>query len=107
MKSVGEVMAISRCFEEAIQKALRMTDQGALGFDGRGYDADPEILVNPTDQRIYVIAAALDQGYSIDRLFELTNIDRWFLHRFATIVRCQKRMSLVMLPDSDLYSLRQ
>ncbi|KAA0187713.1 Carbamoyl-phosphate synthetase (Glutamine-hydrolysing) [Fasciolopsis buskii] len=100
MKSVGEVMAISRCFEEAIQKALRMTDQGALGFDGRGYDADPEILVNPTDQRIYVIAAALDQGYSIDRLFELTNIDRWFLHRFATIVRCQKRMSLI--PESTI-----
>ncbi|TPP64114.1 Carbamoyl-phosphate synthetase (Glutamine-hydrolysing) [Fasciola gigantica] len=103
MKSVGEVMAISRCFEEAIQKALRMTDQGALGFDGRGYVADEEVLVNPTDQRIYVLAAALQQGYSVDRLSELTNIDRWFLHRFMTIVQCQKRLSQV--PDSTVKKL--
>ncbi|VDP70242.1 unnamed protein product [Echinostoma caproni] len=97
MKSVGEVMAISRCFEEAMQKALRMTDQGAVGFDGRGYTTDEEILVNPTDQRIYVLAAALHEGYSVDRLFELTKIDRWFLYRFSAIVQCQKKLNEVSI----------
>ncbi|NXK89198.1 PYR1 protein, partial [Formicarius rufipectus] len=78
MKSVGEVMAIGRNFEEAFQKALRMVDENCVGFD-------PTELETPTDKRIFVLAAALQAGYSIERLYELTKIDRWFLHKMKNI----------------------
>uniref|UniRef100_A0A8D2JFS3 Carbamoyl-phosphate synthetase 2, aspartate transcarbamylase, and dihydroorotase n=1 Tax=Varanus komodoensis TaxID=61221 RepID=A0A8D2JFS3_VARKO len=84
MKSVGEVMAIGRSFEEAFQKALRMVDENCVGFDHTVKPASDE-LETPTDKRIFVLAAALRAGYSIERLYELTKIDRWFLHKMKSI----------------------
>ena len=88
MKSVGEVMAIGRTFEEAIQKGLRMIGQGMHGFVGNKDIEDIIIekeLSVPTDMRIFVIAMAFYKGYSIDRVFELTRIDRWFLGKLKNI----------------------
>lgn len=89
MKSVGEVMAIGRTFEEAIQKGLRMIGQGMHGFVGNKKLNVPDIdhsLSEPTDKRIFVVAQALRQGYTVERIHELTKIDRWFLHKLNNIV---------------------
>ena len=89
MKSVGEIMSIGRSFEEIIQKGLRMIGQGMHGFVGnedlRFDDLDHE-LSHPTDLRIFAIAQALEEGYTIDRIYELTKIDPWFLERLKNIV---------------------
>nr|XP_032828845.1 CAD protein isoform X2 [Petromyzon marinus] len=85
MKSVGEVMAVGRCFEEAFQKALRMVNENCCGFDHTLKPASDEELETPTDKRIFVLAAALRAGYSVERLYELTRIDSWFLHRMRGI----------------------
>ncbi|MGN0199922.1 MAG: carbamoyl-phosphate synthase (glutamine-hydrolyzing) large subunit [Candidatus Cryptobacteroides sp.] len=88
MKSVGEVMAIGRNFEEAIQKGLRMIGQGANGFVCNKPYKDEDLddaLRNPTDTRIFAIAAALQSGYSVDRIHELTKIDKWFLDKLDNI----------------------
>ncbi|MDE6563239.1 MAG: carbamoyl-phosphate synthase (glutamine-hydrolyzing) large subunit [Muribaculaceae bacterium] len=89
MKSVGEVMAIGRTFEEAIQKGLRMIGQGMHGFiENRDFNI-PDIdaaLQTPTDRRIFVIAKAFAEGYTVDRIHELTKIDRWFLFKLRKIV---------------------
>ncbi|MCH5173374.1 MAG: carbamoyl-phosphate synthase (glutamine-hydrolyzing) large subunit, partial [Bacteroidales bacterium] len=88
MKSVGEVMAIGRTFEEAIQKGLRMIGQGANGFvcnkPYRQEDLD-DALSNPTDTRIFAIAAAFEAGYSAERIHQLTKIDRWFIDKLENI----------------------
>ncbi len=88
MKSVGEVMSIGRTFEEAIQKGLRMIGQGMHGFLGNRdlsfNDLDKE-LAEPTDMRIFVIADAMEKGYSVDRIHQLTQIDRWFLYKLMNI----------------------
>ena len=88
MKSVGEVMAIGRTFEEAIQKGLRMIGQGANGFvcnkPFRAEDLD-EVLRHPTDTRIFAIAAAFEAGYGVERIHRLTRIDRWFLDKLENI----------------------
>ncbi|KIO44520.1 carbamoyl-phosphate synthase (glutamine-hydrolyzing) large subunit [Sanguibacteroides justesenii] len=87
MKSVGEIMAIGRSFEEAIQKGIRMIGQGMHGFVGnrvRVKDIDEE-LIHPTDTRIFAIAAAFDKGYSVEQIHEKTRIDRWFLQRLENI----------------------
>ncbi len=89
MKSVGEVMAIGRTFEEAIQKGLRMIGQGMHGFVENKELKVPDIdhsLADPTDKRIFVISKAMRQGYTVERLHELTKIDRWFLHKLHNIV---------------------
>uniref|UniRef100_A0A8C2MF30 Multifunctional protein CAD n=1 Tax=Cricetulus griseus TaxID=10029 RepID=A0A8C2MF30_CRIGR len=86
MKSVGEVMGIGRSFEEAFQKALRMVDENCVGFDHTVKPVSDVELETPTDKRIFVVAAALWAGYSVERLYELTRIDRWFLHRMKRIV---------------------
>lgn len=86
MKSVGEVMAIGRGFEEAFQKALRMVDENILGFDPDIKQVSDEELEQPTDKRMLVLAAALKSGYSVDRLYELTQIDKWFLQKFKNII---------------------
>ncbi len=89
MKSVGEIMSIGRSFEEMLQKGLRMIGQGMHGFVGNDhtrFDNLDEELSNPTDLRIFAIAQALEEGYSIDRLFELTKIDPWFIERMKNIV---------------------
>ena len=89
MKSVGEVMAIGRSFEEAIQKGLRMIGQGAHGFIGnkefKVADVD-EVLREPTDRRIFVIAKAMLAGYTVDQIHQLTRIDKWFLDKLENIV---------------------
>lgn len=87
MKSVGEVMAIGRKFEEAFQKALRMVDENVTGFDPYIKTVNDEVLIQPTDKRMYVLAAALKSGYSVEKLYELTKIDPWFLHKFNNIIQ--------------------
>ncbi|XP_011153146.1 CAD protein [Harpegnathos saltator] len=86
MKSVGEVMAIGRKFEEAFQKALRMADENVNGFDPYVKQVDDEELMNPTDKRIFVLAASIKNNHSIDQLYELTKIDRWFLQKMKNII---------------------
>ncbi len=88
MKSVGEIMAIGRTFEEAIQKGLRMVGQGTHGFVGNNDLEFPDIdqaLSAPTDMRIYSIASAFGAGYTVDRIHELTKIDNWFLVKLKSI----------------------
>lgn len=88
MKSVGEVMAIGRTFEEALQKGLRMIGQGMHGFVENREPNMPDLdvaLSEPTDKRIFAIARALRKGYTVDRIHELTKIDRWFLYKLANI----------------------
>ena len=89
MKSVGEVMAIGRTFEEAIQKGLRMIGQGMHGFTENRNQNITDIdaaLQAPTDRRIFVIAKAFAEGYTVDRIHELTKIDRWFLFKLRNIM---------------------
>lgn len=89
MKSVGEIMSIGRSFEEIIQKGLRMIGQGMHGFvcnDHVHFDDLDEELANPTDMRIFAIAQALEDGYTVERIEELTKIDPWFLSRLKNIV---------------------
>jgi carbamoyl-phosphate synthase large subunit len=89
MKSVGEIMSIGRTFEELLQKGLRMIGQGMHGFVGNDhlkFDNLDEELANPTDLRIFAIAQALEKGYTIDRIYELTKIDPWFIERMKNIV---------------------
>lgn len=98
MKSVGEVMAIGRTFEEAIQKGLRMIGQGAHGFvankEIKVEDID-KALKEPTDNRIFVISKAFKAGYTIDQIHDLTKIDKWFLYKLYNII----------LTDRELYAL--
>jgi carbamoyl-phosphate synthase large subunit len=96
MKSVGEVMAIGRNFEEAVQKGLRMIGQGMHGFVGNRdltFDNIEKELTNPTDMRIFVISKAFDKGYTVDKIHELTKIDRWFLYKLQHIHRLKKELS--------------
>nr|NVI70494.1 rudimentary [Cucujiformia] len=86
MKSVGEVMAIGRKFEEAFQKALRMVDENVNGFDPYLKEVNDDDLKEPTDKRMFVLAAALKTGYTIDQLYDLTKIDRWFLQKMKNII---------------------
>lgn len=79
-------MAIGRKFEEAFQKALRMVDENINGFDPHIKPPNDEELEKPTDKRMFVLAASLKAGYTIDRLYELTKIDRWFLHKMKNII---------------------
>ena len=109
MKSVGEIMSIGRTFEEIIQKGLRMIGQGMHGFVGNDHlkfeNLDDE-LANPTDLRTFAIAQALEEGYSIDRIYELTKIDRWFLGKLKNIVDYKHKLcgynSLEELPAEVL-----
>ncbi|CAJ0964487.1 unnamed protein product [Ranitomeya imitator] len=110
MKSVGDVGG-GRSFEEAFQKALRMVDENCVGFDHTVKSASDEELATPTDKRIFVLAAALRAGYSIERLYELTKIDRWFLHKMknitdhvATLEACQEESAV---PRSALLRAKQ
>src|SRR5574344_1423272 len=95
MKSVGEIMSIGRSFEELIQKGLRMIGQGMHGFVGNDhtkFDNIDEELANPTDLRIFAIAQALEEGYTIERIYELTKIDPWFIERMKNIVDFKKKL---------------
>ena len=95
MKSVGEVMAIGRTFEEVIQKGLRMIGQGMHGFVGNNQRDIPELehaLSEPTDKRILAIAQAFFKGYTVERIHELTKIDRWFLYRLQNIINTAREL---------------
>ena len=114
MKSVGEIMSIGRSFEEMIQKGLRMIGQGMHGFVGNDHtkfeDLDKE-LANPTDLRIFAIAQALEEGYSVERIEELTKIDVWFLERLKHIVDLKHKLQtynkLEELPDEFLLEVKR
>ena len=95
MKSVGEIMSIGRSFEEMIQKGLRMIGQGMHGFVGNDhlrFEHLDEELSNPTDLRIFAIAQALEEGYSVERIEELTKIDAWFISRLRNIVNLKNKL---------------
>ncbi|CDN32460.1 Carbamoyl-phosphate synthase large chain [Mucinivorans hirudinis] len=96
MKSVGEIMAIGRNFEEAIQKGLRMIGQGMHGFvANKAFAVEnlDEELSKPTDKRVFVIANAFKEGYSVDRIHSLTKIDRWFLYKLQEIISLENKMA--------------
>jgi len=96
MKSVGEIMSIGRTFEEAIQKGIRMIGLGMHGFVANKelYVEDIEKALNePTDRRIFYLAQALESGYTVDQLHDLTKIDRWFLHKLARIKQLEKELA--------------
>ena len=114
MKSVGEIMSIGRSFEEMIQKGLRMIGQGMHGFVGNDhtkFDNLDDALANPTDLRIFAIAEALEEGYTIDHIEQLTKIDKWFLERLKHIVDLKHQLmeynSLEDLPNSLLLEVKQ
>ena len=118
MKSVGEVMAIGRTFEEAIQKGLRMIGQGMHGFVENKELVIPDIdkaLREPTDKRIFVISKAFRAGYTVNQVHELTKIDRWFLEKLMNIMQTSKELhawganhkQLADLPDTLLYKAKR
>ncbi len=95
MKSVGEVMAIGRNFEEALQKGLRMIGQGMHGFVENKelrIDNTDQALRLPTDKRVFIIAKAMIDGYTIDHIHQLTKIDKWFLHKLWHIIEIDRRL---------------
>ena len=95
MKSVGEIMSIGRSFEEILQKGLRMIGQGMHGFvcnDHVKFDNLDEELTNPTDLRIFALAQALEEGYTVERIEELTKIDPWFIKRMKNIVDFEHKL---------------
>ena len=113
MKSVGEIMSIGRSFEEMIQKGLRMIGQGMHGFVGNDhveFENLDEELENPTDLRIFAIAQALEEGYSVERIEELTKIDVWFIQRLKNIVDLKHKLmalnSLEELSDDFLREVK-
>jgi carbamoyl-phosphate synthase large subunit len=101
MKSVGEVMSIGRSFEEALQKALRMTGSGAPGlaaddvYCGLGIKNLREALVKPTDRRVFIIYRALLEGWSVEKIYRLTKIDRWFLYKIANVLEVEKSLRAI------------
>ncbi|KAF9312405.1 hypothetical protein BG003_006316 [Podila horticola] len=107
MKSVGEVMAIGRTFEETIQKAIRAIDPSLVGFAPKeSYPVIDDELMNPNDQRVFAIANAMNQGYSVDRIWELTKIDKWFLNKLQNIVRLDKTLGNFTASDVPTSMLR-
>ena len=113
MKSVGEVMAIGRNFEEAIQKGLRMIGQGMHGFVANKHlhtDELEKALSQPTDKRIFFIAQALHEGYSVEKIHELTKIDNWFLLKLENIIKHEKALAqynkLEEVPDAFLREIK-
>jgi len=114
MKSVGEIMSIGRSFEEMIQKGLRMIGQGMHGFVGNDhtrFENLDDALANPTDLRIFAIAQALEEGYTVERIEELTKIDVWFLERLKHIVDLKHKLQdynkLEDIPDAFLLEVKQ
>jgi len=94
MKSVGEVMSIGRKFEEALQKALRMVANGMHGLTQNSikFDDLENELKYPTDRRVFAIGEALKLGWSVDRIYEITQIDKWFLFKLKNIINCEKEL---------------
>jgi carbamoyl-phosphate synthase large subunit len=94
MKSVGEVMSIGRSFEEVMQKSIRMLDVGMNGFVCNEIELGnlDEAIEKPTDKRMFAIARALQQGYSVERINELSKIDKWFLYKLENIIKTEKKL---------------
>jgi len=115
MKSVGEVMAVGRCFEEALQKAVRMIEVNELGITGerlsetkpRTLNELKQSLANPTDERIFDLIEALRKGVSVDELYKLTGIDRWYLYCIKNILSLERRLTMISLGDNDAPQLIQ
>ena len=109
MKSVGEVMAIGRNFEEAIQKGLRMIGQGMHGFVENKELEIPDIdaaLREPTDKRVFVISKAMHKGYTVDQIHELTKIDKWFLEKLKHIIDIDEQLKTINANTLDKELLR-
>lgn len=110
MKSVGEIMAIGRTFEEAFQKAIRMVDNSLDGFgdtEGIAYNliSEKELdhhLTNPNDQRVFALACALQRGYTVDRIYDLTKIDRWFLCKLQNIINIERVLKILKQPIDSI-----
>lgn len=110
MKSVGEVMAIGRNFEEAIQKGLRMIGQGMHGFvENKELEIDDidAALREPTDKRVFVISKAMHKGYTIDQIHDLTKIDKWFLYKLKHIIDIDEALKKINVNTLDSQLLRQ
>src|SRR5512136_215745 len=108
MRSVGEVMSIGRCFEEALQKAVRMLDIGKLGLVCNEEEDEPEpeekikdLLSNPTDERLFKIVKALKMGISIEEIYRLSGVDPFFLHKIQNIINMEKKLRILHLNDAD------
>jgi carbamoyl-phosphate synthase large subunit len=94
MKSVGEVMAIGRTWEESLQKAVRMIDPKFNGFESMEFEDLDKALKEPTDQRLFAVGSAMmNHGYSVDKIHALTKIDKWFLHKLDNIFNISKSFS--------------
>ena len=109
MKSVGEVMAIGRNFEEAIQKGLRMIGQGMHGFvENKELEIDDidAALREPTDKRVFVISKAMHKGYTVDQIHDLTKIDKWFLEKLKHIIDIDEAMKKCNINTLDQELLR-
>jgi carbamoyl-phosphate synthase large subunit len=113
MKSVGEVMSIGRTFEEVLQKAIRMLDIGMKGFTcndfADSYNLDEDIA-KPTDKRIFYIAEAIEKGYSIDKIHDLSKIDKWFLYKMKNIISAKQgieKFNYDNLPNDVLLRSKQ
>ena len=108
MKSVGEVMGIGRCFEEALQKAVRMLDIGKAGLVCNAEEDEPvpldkikDVLAKPTDQRLYLIVKALKQGISIEEIYALSGVDPFFLHKIQNVIDMQKKLETISQKSSN------
>ncbi len=109
MKSVGEVMSLGRSFEEALQKAIRMLDVGMNGFVENSLefeDLDKE-LSEPTDKRIFAVAEALKRGYSIDKIYELSKITKWFLYKMKNIIDTEAKLKNKKIKDITTEIMRE
>ncbi|MEM1539774.1 MAG: carbamoyl-phosphate synthase (glutamine-hydrolyzing) large subunit [Candidatus Bathyarchaeia archaeon] len=112
MKSVGEVMAIGRCFEEALQKAVRMLDIGKAGLVGNGDDdvVEPielikKALVEPTDERLFKIVKAIKIGIPIEEIYSLSGIDPWFLYKIKNIIEMEKKLKSLNIESEEAYEI--
>jgi carbamoyl-phosphate synthase large subunit len=108
MRSVGEVMAIGRCLEEALQKAVRMLDIGKMGLVCNEEDSEREsaekikdVVANPTDERLFKIVKALKMGISIEEIYSLSGVDPFFLHKIKNIIDMERKLCTLNLGDSD------
>ncbi|MFZ7138855.1 MAG: carbamoyl-phosphate synthase (glutamine-hydrolyzing) large subunit [archaeon] len=110
MKSVGEVMGIGRCFEEALQKAIRMLDIGKHGLVCNAEEDEPDsmetikdVLAHPTDQRLYMIVKALKQGMSVEEIYDLSGVDPFFLHKIKNVIDMQNKLETISQQDNDFF----
>jgi carbamoyl-phosphate synthase large subunit len=104
MKSIGEVMAIGRTFEESFQKAIRMVDPKFAGLQGDHFDDIDDVLQNPTDRRWLAVGQAmLHEGYSVDKVHDLSKIDKWFLYKIQNIVDCTHELEKI----GSLYGVKK